>query len=86
MDAFGYLSYLMPVLGEWSDLAWAPISAYLFLRIFGGKVGNIGSMINLVEELLPFTDFIPTFSIAYFVRKYENRNNTQNKPKGNSFL
>lgn len=77
MDAFGSLTYLAPALGEWADIAWAPISAYLFLKYFGGKVGKIGSMINLVEELLPFTDFIPTFSIAYFVRRYENKNSTQ---------
>ena len=79
MDALGYLSYIVPALGEWTDLAWAPLSAFIFYKLFGGKIGNFGSIINFIEELLPFTDFIPTFSISYFIRKFElKKSNKEN--------
>jgi hypothetical protein len=42
----------------------------LFFNSFGGKVGRIGSIINFAEEMLPFTDFVPTFTIAYLYNHY----------------
>lgn len=68
-DAIGYFSYLFPGVGEWSDLLWAPVSAIIFYTLFGGRTGKIGGIISFVEEILPFTDFIPTFTIGYFVQR-----------------
>ena len=73
MDLIGSATYLIPGLGEWFDLLWAPISAYIFYRSFGGKTGRIGSFINLAEELLPFTDIIPTFTLGYFYNRFKIR-------------
>lgn len=70
MDLLGSATFFLPGLGEWFDILWAPISAMLFFNSFGGKVGRIGSIINFAEEILPFTDFIPTFTIAYFYNRY----------------
>jgi hypothetical protein len=70
MDLLGSATYLLPGLGEWFDILWAPISALIFFKSFGGKVGRIGSIINFAEEILPFTDIIPTFTIAYFYNRY----------------
>jgi hypothetical protein len=70
MDLLGSATFLLPGLGEWFDILWAPVSAMLFFNSFGGKVGRIGSIINFAEEILPFTDFIPTFTIAYFHNHY----------------
>lgn len=70
MDLLGSGTFLLPGLGEWFDILWAPISAMLFFNSFGGKVGRIGSIINFAEEMLPFTDFVPTFTIAYFYNRY----------------
>jgi hypothetical protein len=70
MDLLGSATYLLPGLGEWFDILWAPVSAMLFFYRFGGKVGRIGSIINFAEEILPFTDFVPTFTIAYFYNRY----------------
>jgi hypothetical protein len=70
MDLLGSATFLLPGLGEWFDILWAPVSAMLFFNSFGGKVGRIGSIINFAEEILPFTDFIPTFTIAYFYNHY----------------
>jgi hypothetical protein len=65
MDIAGYATYIIPFLGEFGDLLWAPFSAFLFFKTFGGWRGVFGGMFNFIEELLPFTDFIPTFTIAW---------------------
>ena len=73
MDFIGYASYAIPGLGEFADIIWAPISAFIFYRTFGGWKGAFGGLLNFVEELLPGTDFIPSFTIMwvyqYFTRK-----------------
>lgn len=71
LDMVGLLSYFIPAWGEWMDLVWAPLSAFLFYLLFGGKTGAIGSAITFAEEALPFTDIIPMFTIGYFIRKRE---------------
>lgn len=65
MDVLGYATYLIPGVGEFGDIVWAPLSAYVFYRIFGGKVGMIGGVVNFIEEAVPGLDFIPTFTIAW---------------------
>lgn len=77
MDAIGMLSYALPALGETIDVVWAPISAYIFKKSFGGKVGTIGGIINFIEELLPYTDVIPIFTIAYFYLKYFDKKDSE---------
>ncbi|NIG52450.1 hypothetical protein [Chitinophaga sp. Cy-1792] len=69
MDLLGCASYAIPVLGEVSDIVWAPISAIIFYRLFGGPLGSFGSVFNLMEELFPGTDFIPSFTIAWAIRR-----------------
>ena len=71
MDLIGCASYLIPVLGEFSDLVWAPVSGVVFFLLFGKKLGVMGGAFSVVEELLPGFDFIPTFTIAWFMRKKE---------------
>ena len=53
------------------DMLWAPISGLIFMKTFGGMTGVIGGIANMAEELIPFTDFIPTFTIGYFYTKYQ---------------
>ena len=72
LDAVGMASYFLPVWGEWTDVVWAPIAALLFYYLFGGKTGVIGSAITLLEEVLPFTDILPLFTIAYLVSRYRS--------------
>src|SRR5689334_1297861 len=73
MDLIGCSSFLVPGLGEIVDVIWAPISAMIFLAMFGKKA-TFGAAFNFFEELLPGTDIIPTFTIAWFVRFLANRN------------
>ena len=68
MDLVGYATYSIPFLGEFGDLLWAPISAVIFYKTFGGWKGAFGGIFNFVEELLPFTDFIPSFTIMWLLR------------------
>lgn len=74
LDFLGFASYGIPILGELADVIWAPISALLFFMLFGGWKGGAGGIFSFVEEILPGTDFIPTFSIMWFMRNAENRN------------
>ena len=56
IDLVGLFTYLIPGAAESIDVVWAPISAFLLLQLFGRMdVAAFG----MVEELLPFTDFIP---------------------------
>jgi hypothetical protein len=66
MDVIGFASYGIPVVGEVFDFIWAPVSAVIFFITFGGWKGAIGGVGNLFEELLPGTDFIPSFTLMWF--------------------
>ena len=80
MDLIGYASFSIPIIGEVSDVIWAPISAFIFARTFGGRIGAIGSVFNFIEEFLPFIDFIPSFSIAWFIQSRMGQKNTAKLP------
>lgn len=79
LDIMGMATYLIPALGEFADVVWAPISGYLFFQLFGGRFGVIGAVLNFLEEIIPFTDIIPSFTIAWFIRKNELDNWIANK-------
>jgi hypothetical protein len=68
MDIIGYATFSIPLLGEFGDIVWAPISAFVFYKTFGGWKGALGGVFNFVEEILPFTDFIPTFTITWVLQ------------------
>ena len=77
MDLIGYATYGIPFLGEVLDIFWAPVSAMIFFRMFGGAKGIFGGLFNFVEELLPGLDFIPTFTITWiFTYLKKNKNAT----------
>jgi hypothetical protein len=79
-DFIGYASYSIPILGEVADIIWAPISAVIFMMMFGGWKGAMGGMFNFIEEILPGTDIIPSFTIMWFMRNAENRKRGNWKP------
>jgi hypothetical protein len=78
MDLAGMLTFILPGLGEFADIVWAPISGFIFYKLFGGRMGLIGGVLNFLEEIFPFTDFIPSFTIAWFIRRNET-NSTEVK-------
>lgn len=73
MDLLGYASFAIPVFGEVFDLLWAPASALIYMRTFGGAKGFIGGSFAFLEELLPGTDIIPTFTITWFLENAKRR-------------
>jgi len=64
-DAVGMISYIIPGIGEFSDVIWAPISAWLMTKLYKGKTGKIAAVISFVEEVLPLVDIIPTFTLMW---------------------
>lgn len=75
MDALGYATYAIPVLGEFGDIAWAPISAFVFYKTFGGWKGAFGSVFNFFEELLPGLDFIPSYTLMWVWNYWGSKKN-----------
>lgn len=74
-DAIGMASYAIPLVGPFLDLLWAPYAAKLMSEMYPGKKGKIASVIVFLEEILPGTDIIPTFTLMWlytFVWKKEN--------------
>lgn len=82
LDLIGLTSYLLPIIGETEDLLWAPLSGIIFFFLFGKKrLALFGGIISFLEEMTPGLDFIPTFTIAWFIRKQEIASrNVQIKP------
>jgi len=76
MDIIGYATYSIPLFGEIGDIIWAPISALIFFRMFGGWKGAIGGAFNFVEELLPGTDFIPSFTLMWLWQNFRQAKKT----------
>ncbi len=68
LDLIGYATFSIPGIGEFGDVIWAPLSAIIFAKLFGGSMGKIGGVFSFLEEILPFTDIIPTFTIAWLIR------------------
>jgi hypothetical protein len=72
-DGIGMISLSIPVLGEFSDVIWAPVAALIMTRMYKGRVGRTASILTFVEEIIPFTDVIPSFTITwiytYFFQK-----------------
>lgn len=64
-DAFGMLSFAIPFVGEFSDIVWAPLSAWLMTRMYKGKIGQAAGVITFIEEILPGFDFVPSFTLMW---------------------
>jgi len=64
-DALGMVSFIIPGIGEFTDIIWAPLSAYLMTKMYKGKKGKIVAAITFVEEAMPFIDVIPTFTLMW---------------------
>lgn len=60
-DGVGMVSYIFPPI----DIVWAPLSAYLMMKMYKGNVGKIGGLISFVEEAIPGLDFFPSFTLTW---------------------
>ena len=76
-DAIGMLSFTVPFIGEFSDVIWAPLAGILMTWMYKGTIGKIGGAIAFLEEILPFTDFIPTFTLTWIYTYFIKKQNAQ---------
>ncbi|MDI1255931.1 MAG: hypothetical protein PSV16_07500 [Flavobacterium sp.] len=67
-DALGYVSFTIPIFGEFEDVIWAPVSAILMIIMYKGTAGKIAGAFDFLEEILPFTDVIPSFTLMWFYK------------------
>lgn len=63
------LSIILDIVGFFTiiplDLVWAPISGYLMTKMYKGSKGKIAGVISFFEEIIPFSDIIPTFTLMW---------------------
>ncbi|MEE9363735.1 MAG: hypothetical protein V3U92_14135 [Cellulophaga sp.] len=64
-DAIGMVSFIIPGIGEFSDIIWAPLSGWLMTRLYKGKKGQIAGVVTFIEEIIPGLDIIPTFTLMW---------------------
>ena len=60
-DLIGMTSYLFPPI----DIIWAPLSAFLMVKMYKGDVGKIAGLVSFVEEIVPGLDFFPSFTLTW---------------------
>jgi len=64
VDFVGSSSYLLPFVGEAFDVAWAPTQAILVAALYDEVTPNL-KYVSFAEEILPFTDFVPSATIGW---------------------
>ena len=65
IDFMGIISYFLPGMGELFDAFWAPLSAILVFIFFKRKW--IWASFTFLEEVLPFSDVIPSATLAWYM-------------------
>lgn len=74
-DGIGMLSFSIPLIGEFSDVVWAPIAGFLMTWMYKGRIGKVAGIFAFLEEIIPFTDVIPSFTLTwiynYWIKKKE---------------
>ncbi len=75
-DAIGMASFMVPGIGAFSDIIWAPVAAWLMSRMYKGRIGQAAGVITFIEEIIPGLDIIPTFTIMWFYTYVFKKNKT----------
>lgn len=64
IDFLGNATFVVPGLGEMADVLWAPVSAKMVDTLYKESSPH-AKYVAFMEEILPFTDFIPTATLAW---------------------
>ena len=64
IDVIGTSSELLPVVGEVTDIVWAPIAAVILQKLYNS---NVLLVLEFTEEILPFTDILPLATLCWVV-------------------
>ncbi|HET8753047.1 MAG TPA: hypothetical protein VFM59_01720 [Salinimicrobium sp.] len=78
-DAVGMATMSVPLIGPFLDLAWAPFAAKKMSEMYPGKKGKLASVLVFLEEILPFTDMVPTFTLMWFYTFIWKKQETPNE-------
>lgn len=65
LDFAGDASGALPILGEFTDIGFAPFEAFMIKTLFNS---NALAAFGFAEEILPFTDVVPTFTISWALK------------------
>ena len=72
-DLIGMTSYIFPPI----DIIWAPLSAFLMIKMYKGDVGKVAGLVSFVEEIVPGLDFFPSFTLTWlYVHVIKKRRST----------
>lgn len=75
-DGIGMLSFSIPLIGEFSDVVWAPMAGFLMTWMYKGTIGKVAGIFTFLEEIIPFTDVIPSFTLTwiytYWIKRSKN--------------
>ena len=77
LDGIGMISFSIPLVGEFSDVIWAPIAAFIMSQMYKGRVGKVAGILTFVEEIVPFTDIIPSFTLTWIYTYYFQKRNDE---------
>ena len=64
-DLIGISTMVIPVVGPFLDLLWAPVASKKMREMYKGPEGKVASVLVFLEEILPITDVIPTFTLMW---------------------
>lgn len=77
------LSIVLDVIGFFTvipfDIIWAPISGFIITKMYKGNKGKVAGIISFLEEIIPFLDVIPTFTIMWIYTYIINKEDTKNE-------
>lgn len=79
LDGIGMLTLLLPGLGEFLDLLWAPMAGWFMTRLYPGRKGQVAAVVAFLEELLPGFDVIPSFTLMWIYTYVLSRDKTRAK-------
>jgi hypothetical protein len=67
IDGVGILtsSWVLPIIGDFADIVWAPLSAWIMTKMYKGNPGKIAGVATFIEEILPGIDLIPSFTLMW---------------------
>jgi len=67
LDGLGIVtsSWVVPLFGDFADVIWAPLSAWIMTKMYKGNAGKIAGAATFIEELLPGIDVIPSFTLMW---------------------
>jgi len=64
-DLAGMATVAIPLIGPFLDIIWAPYAAKKMREMYPGRNGKLASVLVFIEEILPGTDIIPSFTLMY---------------------